>query len=400
MGKIAFCWELGGGLGHITGFLPIAHHLKEKGHEVIYIIKDLMNTGDLIGKHGFKLYQAPYWHPKVKNLPVPMNYAEILFRFGYLNEERLFDMVIGWKNILEVTAPDLAVFDHSPTAIVASRSVSLKRAIFGTGFCSPPQISPMPTIRPWAKPPLQRLQNTENKALQSINTVLDRIGAPGLEKLSNLFDCDENFLATFPELDHYQNRGPARYWGARMSKDEGEDPIWPNTKAGANIFAYLKRGVKDVEKVLQVLKNIEANVLVYATGFTQKQIEMFQTERLIFSPKMLNLKKVCQKCNLVICHAGHATVARALLEGIPVMMMPTQAEQFLLSTNVVRYGAGTMVNHYDKQPDYSGAIRRALNDKSIRQKAGEFAYLHADFDQQKQIVDIGSRIEELIGPVS
>jgi len=33
MGKIAYCWELGGGLGHITSFMPVAGHLKEKGHE-------------------------------------------------------------------------------------------------------------------------------------------------------------------------------------------------------------------------------------------------------------------------------------------------------------------------------------------------------------------------------
>ena len=82
MGKIAYCWGLGGGLGHIASFIPVAGHLKEKGHEVVFIIRDLMNTGELIGKHGFEVFQAPVWHPKVKKLPDPMNYAEILFRFG------------------------------------------------------------------------------------------------------------------------------------------------------------------------------------------------------------------------------------------------------------------------------------------------------------------------------
>ena len=55
-----------------------------------------MNTGELRGKHGFEVFQAPVWHPKVKKLPDPMNYAEILFRFGYLSQDRLFDMVMGW----------------------------------------------------------------------------------------------------------------------------------------------------------------------------------------------------------------------------------------------------------------------------------------------------------------
>ena len=116
-------------------------------------------------------------------------------------------MVMGWKNILQVIAPDLAVFDHSPTANLGSRSISMKRAFFGTGFYAPPQMSPMPTIRPWLEAPLQRFQSSENRALQAINPVLERIDAPVLEKLMNLFDCDENFLTTFPELDHYQERG-------------------------------------------------------------------------------------------------------------------------------------------------------------------------------------------------
>ena len=87
-------------------------------------------------------------------------------------------------------------------------------------------------------------------------------------------------------------------------------------------------------------------------------------------------------------------------DGVPVVMLPTQAEQFIMSINVVRFGAATMVNCNDKQPDYAGAIQRALEDKSIKQRAEEFAVRHADFDQKQQVADIANRIEELITPVS
>ena len=318
------------------------------------------------------------------------------FEFRFFDEERLFDMVMGWKNLFDAIAPDLVVFDHSPTALVASKCISAKRVIFGTGFCSPPRMRLMPTIQPWANPSLKRLQNSEKRVLQSINGALSKLGVPGLENLSDLFDCDENFLTTFKELDHYQNREKVGYWGARMSMEQGEDPVWPNTNDGPKIFAYLKGGYKNVNKVLEVLNNIEANVLVYATGFTPKLKAMFQTEKLVFSPKMLNLKKVCQNCELVICHAGHATVARALLGGIPVVMLPSQLEQFIMSVNVVRYGAATMVKQNEEQPDFAGVIHQALIDENIRQKAKEFAARHAAFDQQKQIIGIVNRIEGLI----
>ena len=192
-------------------------------------------------------------------------------------------------------------------------------------------------------------------------------------------------------------------WKAPALADNLKNPIKDiieASKKGKKIFAYLKGGIKGVQKVLQILKGTLADVLVYAPGLPLAQVKRFQTKRLVIAQEIFNLKKVCKECNLVICHAGHATVARALLEGIPVVMLPTQVEQFLMSANVVRFGAGTMVNHHDKNPDYAGAIRRALKRRSIKRKAEEFAAHHADFDQQKQIADIVNRIEELVTPVS
>ncbi len=67
-------------------------------------------------------------------------------------------------------------------------------------------------------------------------------------------------------------------------------------------------------------------LILFGPALPLAQIKKFQTERLIIVQKIINLKKVCQECDLVICHAGHATVARALLGGVPVVMLPTQAE--------------------------------------------------------------------------
>lgn len=396
MGKIAYCWEIGGGLGHITAFFPIAQRLQEKGHEVIFIVKDLRFTDQLIGQQGFKVFQAPIWPQRLENLPRAESYSELLFMFGYLDKERLSDIVVGWRNILQAFAPDLAVFDFSPTASIAARSLSVKRVHLGLGYWLPPQASPLPSFRSWEQIPLQRLQMSENEVLQSINFALERIGAQQMKKMKNLFDCNEIFLATFPELDQYKNRGPARYWGPLMSMDEGEAPVWPDAKPGPNIFAYLKEN-KISHKILAMLKRLDANVLVYTTGFSQARIDNFQTERLRIVPKMLNLKKVCKKCDLVICHGGTATVARALLGGVPLVILPTQDEQLIIAHNVVKLGAGTMVSQDDKQPDYPGAIHTALTDKKIKKNAERFAAKHADFDQLEQISSIVRRMEELIG---
>ena len=41
-----FCWELGMGRGHLTPHLPLAHHLRDRGHEVIYAVRNLQHAED------------------------------------------------------------------------------------------------------------------------------------------------------------------------------------------------------------------------------------------------------------------------------------------------------------------------------------------------------------------
>ena len=41
MARVLMGWELGGGLGHIGGLLPIAEGLAAQGHEPIFVVKNL-----------------------------------------------------------------------------------------------------------------------------------------------------------------------------------------------------------------------------------------------------------------------------------------------------------------------------------------------------------------------
>ena len=41
MGNVVCCWELGGYLGQISQFLPLANAPEEKGHYVDYVLRDL-----------------------------------------------------------------------------------------------------------------------------------------------------------------------------------------------------------------------------------------------------------------------------------------------------------------------------------------------------------------------
>src|SRR5205823_4327822 len=42
----------------------------------------------------------------------------------------------------------------------------------------------------------------------------------------------------------------------------------------------------------------------------------------------------------VVCHANHGTVVAALLEGKPLVMLPSQLEQAMTARRVIKLGAG------------------------------------------------------------
>ena len=203
MGRIVFAWEFGGGMGHIQRILPLAKKMQERGHEVICAMKHVISAEGILGKHDIKIIQAPVWQVKVKQLPTSYSYSDTLVNLGYLVRSGPLSIAKAWRNLFDSLKPDLIIMDHAPTALVATHGSGFKRALYGTGFLSPPRKSPMPSIIPWVKPPDGILEYSEEKMLQVINDVLKELGAPLLQKLYNLFEVDENFLATFQELDHY-----------------------------------------------------------------------------------------------------------------------------------------------------------------------------------------------------
>jgi UDP:flavonoid glycosyltransferase YjiC (YdhE family) len=411
MSRILCVWEMGADFGHMSKFLPLALKLRERGHEVVFALRDLSNAEAILGRHGFPLLQAPIWTAPVPGLPKPpLNYTEILCRFGFLNKSGLTGMLKGWRELYALVKPDLILADHSPTALLASRGLPLKRAVFGTGFCSPPRTSPLPNMRTWMKVDAERLATGERNVLQTANSVLAEFGVKPLKAVADIFDVNEDFLCTFPELDHYADRGPARYWSPVFTKDHGQALQWPEPRQGKRVFAYLKPRYRDFEKILGLLRQMKGMVFVFSPGMSKAMTQKYQSPRMTIITQPVKLAAILPGCDLVICHVGHGTLAASLLAGVPLLLLPTQLEQYMAARRVLQLGAGLMVTERPpddpkapesaaqkpKEPDYRAILIRLLSKPNFAQQARAFAARHADFDQAAQCESMAQRIEELV----
>ena len=73
-------------------------------------------------------------------LPDPVNAAETLIRFGYLEPESLTGICRAWRNLIDCLRPDLLFCDFAPTALLATRGTGLRTAVSDTGYGIPPAI--------------------------------------------------------------------------------------------------------------------------------------------------------------------------------------------------------------------------------------------------------------------
>lgn len=396
MSKILYAWELGGGYGHISAFLPVAQQLRAQGHQVTLALKDVSRAQALAGVRDFAVLQSPVCLAETIGLPEPIvAYPEILQRFGYLDPVALLGFTQAWRTLYQLTEPDLLIADHAPTALLAARGFSFRRATYGTGFCVPPRITPLPNMRPRLQVPLLRLVQSEQAVLDSVNQVLHYLDEPALDQLAALFAVDEDFLMTPAELDHYRHRKGARYYGAVLSAEGGATPPWPAGN-GPRLFVYVKAPHPHLDALIAALRDSRFSVLAHLPGWSEAQRDAAQTTHLHISPQPVDMRYACETAAAVICQGGFGTLQDALLAGLPTLVLPAYLEQSLSAANVVRMGAGLRVDPEEPPPDFVALLDELLNNPGYRNAAHAYAEKYASVDQAQIISAVSARCIELL----
>ncbi len=358
MSRILLAWELGAGFGHLGPFLGLAPELLKRGHEIHIAAREIAGACKAVGDLPVAVHQAPLCLNTYGGLQEPpLNYAEILMRYGYLDPTMLKAMLEAWGALIRSVGADVVIADHAPTALLASRLLDRPRAVIGGAFNVPPAVHPMPNMRPWVAVPMQRLADSDHRVLSAINEVMPqhmRVNA-----LHQIFDGASRFLSGVPELDPYGPRDPADYLGMQALSTGSIVPIWPPGE-GAQIFAYLNIGYQHLERTLQALSASKARTLAYVFGAGEALMQKYRGARLDFTSQPLNFRQVVAVCDLCVCHGNSGTTLGALSGGRPVLVLPMHLEHFLLGKAVESIGAGRVVDSEAPEPDIAGALEAML----------------------------------------
>ncbi len=373
MAKIFYIWEMGGGWGHVRAFEPVGRELVRRGHEVFMGIKDSAMADAAMAQAGLTCLPIPIRLHFEKDRPRSITYADILATVGYLHSERLAGLVRTWRNLLDLVDPDLVLFDHAPTALLATRDLNRPRITFGNGFFHPPPRRPLPPMRYWERFSDEQLLERELPVLASMNEALNSHSLPPLERLADLFDLDCIMLRTLPNLDHYPGRKGAHYFGAPLQSDGRGSITWPSGD-GKRIYCYLNSDYIHLEKFLQACRRNGQRFFIVCSGLPKTLEQKYSGDRIRFSARPVDIGRATGECDVAVTHGGNGTTTAFLQKGRPVLLLPKYAEQVIFAKLVESSGAGiALTEGADTRLAHERGLRRLLEDRELAHGARRIA---------------------------
>jgi UDP:flavonoid glycosyltransferase YjiC (YdhE family) len=219
------------------------------------------------------------------------------------------------------------------------------------------------------------LVRSEAQVLKRVNAVMRAFGAPPLETLANLLDAQEQFLLTFPELDHYEDRGDERYDGPFYVDDLGEARGWPKGDR-PKVLAYFRPG-PGLETALESIASSGAVAQCFVPGASAQLAARFAALGINVSAVLLKLKELLPDANATVSYGSHGYLAAALMAGVPCVVLPTDVEKAVLGRRVVALGAGAVVNINRTSDQLRPALEAVLGDARYRDRARAFAQRYA-----------------------
>jgi len=394
MAKVEFAWELGAGTGHVTPLLPLAVAMKARGHEARFFLRDLSAGADLEGAAAIPREGAPVWIGPA-TVAAPLNLGEILLNFGYHDPPQHKALVDAWRERLQ--GSHAVVGNVAPAAHLAARTLGIPSFEVSQGFHAPPAALPSPPLRHWEPAPRARLEAADRRVLEVMNGVLRTYGARPLATLGELFE-GRLMLLTYPELDIYPERGPSDYYGITDSGEGKAAPDWPQG-LGPRVFAYLYSYFGGLDRLLAAIAARRQPALVFCRGIDPKLKEKYAASSIRFSADAMAVSRVLPGADMVVCHASHQMTAQALLAGKPVLLLPTQLEQFLIMRRLVRFGAGLGIAPEVVDADYAAALEALAGNRDYAAKARDFERRYSGHSREAALSTIVARIEgALAGP--
>ncbi|TJY61058.1 hypothetical protein E4T66_10515 [Sinimarinibacterium sp. CAU 1509] len=382
MARLGFVWELGQNGGYAALIGQLARMARAQGHECLFLVCDPAVASAHLPPELGTMIQAPLPRPSPSPaVRVQVSYASLLHNCGFANADALAARLRSWRELFRALGIERVAARHSPTAILAARSLGLPLMHYGNRFSIPPSTSPWPSFRTDVKTTTDILRSNEAHLLATMNSALGAIGASPLGRPAAMYDIPTTLLLGYPQTDHYAGSPRTSPHVGLPDLSFGETPQWTVPGNGPRLFVNLLPG-PTVAPWLKVLGQLPARIMLRVGGHTLGTTALPAHIQLVTGA--VNYREVIASSDVVLGYGSHNLICEAVLAGKPIATMAHNPDQQLIAQRMAAQGLGPSL---PPQPDdaSAGLLQRWLRSDQAARTAQAIAIDCSDPPREQAI---------------
>ncbi len=216
-----------------------------------------------------------------------------------------------------------------------------------------------------------------------LNDTRARLGLEPLHHLHGGISRELAIVATFPQLEYPRAWPPhVHVVGPLMWEPPAEDVQIPPGDAPLVLVAPSTAQDRDQRMLTAALRGLaDLPVRVLATWNRRLPPHPLPVPANASVVDWVSYSRTMPRCDVVVCHAGHGTMVRALASGCAVVACPAVGDMNENAARLDWAGAGVRIPRRFVSPrSIRLAVQRALGEPSIREHAREMAAWGASHD--------------------
>jgi MGT family glycosyltransferase len=385
-----------GSSGNLNPLLTAARQLRQRGHRVRVMADPAMRDEVVAAEFDFVTWRrAPTgraadptdfhnvddWLRRVVSDPAADYGADVRDEIGNASADAVLTIDMLFGAVLGAEAAGVPVAMLSPHVSI--------RPLAGVPPASSGLAAPKtPQERAEIAAATEQIMEVFDGLLPGLNRACARLGVPTLSHAMDLFDRPARvLLAMSRAFDFKADWLPTnlRYIGPLLDQPSWSEP-WraPWSTDRPRVLVAGSTGAQGqgelIQKIILAMGQLEIEAV--ATSGPNLDVETLRAPGNVHLLRSAPHDTVMQEMSLVISQGGHGTVNRALVNGVPLLILPMGRDQGDNAARVEAKGAGLQLPPTASETEIASAAARLIFERDFRLTAGRLGEaIKADIDR-------------------